>query len=428
MIEVNLYEDIYSPSISGEIVLQDSLGLISNYYLNGTEFIEISLQKTSENENVYNKNFRVYKISKRTTSESNNYEVYILNFCSEELLISEQFRLSKSAKGKEIYNIVIDILFNYLKTKKNLDWDITSGIYDFVLPNKKLFETINWLTTYAQTVDNSGDMLFYENGTGYNFKSLQSLYGKSPYQTYKYDPKNIGDSMNQKVTNALDFEVLDFFDTLSAIANGTFANKVITIDPLLRNYDTTTGIFNYADFVNSSNPMNGFGVTNNYKNRLKVEMYGTVPDTVVGVEMGALRMTSSNKEQKFSDYVAQSPDSVANDIRIEQYLPARVSQLALANYMRIKLSIAGDPSLVAGQTVNFNTYTIDPKTYSQGGNNVPRELDPFYSGKYLVSAVRHIIKNNSYITIVELCKESVSKSYPSFDSSDSNLTKYVNGA
>jgi hypothetical protein len=149
MMEVSLYEDIYSPSISGEIVLQDSLGLISNYYLNGTEFIEISLQKTSESQNVYNKNFRIYKISKRITSESNNYEVYILNFCSEELLISEQFRLSKSAKSTEIHNIVIDVLFNYLKTKKNLDWDVTSGIYDFVLPNKKLFETINWLTTYA---------------------------------------------------------------------------------------------------------------------------------------------------------------------------------------------------------------------------------------------------------------------------------------
>ena len=30
MVEVNLYEDVYSATISGEVVLQDALGLVSN--------------------------------------------------------------------------------------------------------------------------------------------------------------------------------------------------------------------------------------------------------------------------------------------------------------------------------------------------------------------------------------------------------------
>jgi hypothetical protein len=427
MLEIDLYEDLYSPTISGEIVVQDSLGLMANYLINGTEFIRIKLQKSSETQSI-NKSYRLYKISKRVVGESNNYEVYVLNFCSEEFLLSEQYRISKSATGKEIYKTVTDILTNYLKTKKPTDIDTTYGVYDFVLPNKKLFETINWLTTYAQFDAKSGaDMLFFENGTGYNFKSLQNLYNKNPYQTYKFDPKNVGDDMNQKVSNVLEFDVLDFFDTLGALSNGTFSNKVITIDPIKRKYDATTGVFNYADYVKSVTPMNGYGVTNNYTNRLGKTMYDTPPETLAGLEVGTLRLASSNADQKKTKYISQKPDSVANDIRIEKYLPNRVAQLALANYMRIKITIAGDPTLVAGQTVNFNMFKTDPKTYTQGGSNASRDLDPFYSGKYLVSAVRHIVKNNSYITVVELCKESISQSYPSFDSSNSLLQQFVNG-
>ena len=79
MVEFNIYEDIYSSSISGEIVLQDALGLISKYRLHGSEFIQIQLQKTSQDSSFHSRNYRVYKLSKRVTSDSNNYEVYVLS-------------------------------------------------------------------------------------------------------------------------------------------------------------------------------------------------------------------------------------------------------------------------------------------------------------------------------------------------------------
>ena len=429
MIELNLFEDIYSSTISGEVVLQDSLGLISAYLLNGTEFIQVQLQKTSEDKQFISRNYRVYKIGKRSTGDSNNYEVYVINFCSEEFLISEQYRISKSARGKEIYKTINDILTNYLKTKKTLYIDTTYGVYDFVLPNKKLFETINWLSTYAQPGMNiqGADMLFYENSTGYHFHSLQTLYQQKPYWSYKFDPKNILTKpgqidVDQQVTNASDFEILDFFDTLSAISNGTFSNKVITLDPLLRNYDTKSGVFNYNDYLSKSKSMNPYALTNNYQNRLKGTMYSTPPTTVAGLEMGALRMATTNSEQRKNSYVAQKPDSVPQDIMIEKYLPNRVAQLALSNYTRIKITLPGDPLLCAGQTVNFSTFGINPLQAT--GDNPIRPVDPLYSGKYLVTAVRHVVKNSGYISIVELAKESVGTAY---SGTNSNLQQYIDG-
>ena len=422
MIELDLFEDIFSPTISGEVVLQDSLGLMSKYLLNGTEFIQVQLQKTTDDAQWISRNYRIFKISKREISDTNLYEVYVINFCSEEFLLSEQYRISKSAKGKQIDFIINDILTNYLKTQKKVYLDATTGVYDFVLPNKKIFETINWLATYAQPTNGIGaDMLFYENSQGYHFHSLQTLYKvgqTSSYRNYKFDPKNILTKsgqidVNQQMTNATDFQMLDFFDTLSAISNGTFANKVITIDPLTRT--ANVGLFNYNNYTGQK--LNQYALTNNYQNRLGGTMYNPPPTTVSGLEMGTLRMASTNSEQKKNIYIAQKPDSVANDIFIEKYLPNRVAQLALANYMRIKITVPGDPLLMAGAIINFSTFGINPDASA-------RSMDPFYSGKYLVTAVRHVVKNSGYITVLELAKDSVSTSY---SGTNSSLSQYVKG-
>ena len=436
MVELDLFEDIYSSTISGEVVVSDAMGLISSFLLNGTEFIQVQLQKTSGDKQYISRNYRIYKISKRVASSSNAYENYVLNFCSEEFLLAEQYRISKSMKGMVISDIITNILNNYVKVgkgkTKQISVEPTLGVYDFILPNKKLFETINWLSTYALPIKNPGaDMLFFENGLGYNFSSLQTLYANPVYQTYRYDPINIentnpntkGVNIQQQVTNAMDFEILNLFDTLSAISNGTFANKVITIDPFTRT--SSGGTFNYDTYFGTSQNLNKKAITNNYKNRFGQPMYDPVPTTTPGLEIGSLRMSPSNTRQKKNVFIAQKPDSVANDIMVEEYMPNRAAQLALANYTRIKITVPGDPMLNAGRVVTFNSFAIDPKTFHQGGYNATRPLDPTYSGNYLITAVRHIVKNATYITVLELAKDSATTSYPAYNSS--SQSQYVNG-
>jgi hypothetical protein len=109
-------------------------------------------------------------------------------------------------------------------------------------------------------------------------------------------------------------------------------------------------------------------------------------------------------------------------------MPNRVGQLALANYTRIKITIPGDPNLTVGRAVNFSTYEIKPSTYTDTGSSPGRKPDPFYSGKYLVTAVRHIVSAKGYITIVEMCKDSVSIPYPPFDGASDAMKQLVNGS
>jgi hypothetical protein len=412
MLELNLFEDIFSPTISGEVIISDARGLISNFRLNGTEFIQVQLQKTTQDNFILSRNYRIYKISKISRGDNNDYENYSIQFCSEEFLLSEQYRISKAFPGTKISDIIDSILKNYLKVKKPVSIQQTTGLYDFVLPNKKIFETISWLSTYAQSASNNpgADMIFYENIDGYFFRSLQSLYEQAPYQNLKFDPKNITNNLNQKLTNATDFEVLNFFDTLNGVTNGTFANKVITIDTLTRTVNEVA--FDYGSYFANSKKLNGSAITNNYKNRHDKTMYEDVPKTIPGMQLGTLRLATSNQNQKKNPYIAQNTQAVAHDIMIEKYLPNRVAQLSLANYTRIKVTIPGDTSMTTGKTVNFNIFGVNPVTYSDKSTRTP---DPFYSGKYLVTAVRHIIKNSSYITIVEMSKESVGINYSNYN-------------
>jgi len=77
----------------------------------------------------------------------------------------------------------------------------------------------------------------------------------------------------------------------------------------------------------------------------------------------------------------------------------------LANYTVLKLVIPGDPGITAGAVINFELLSLKP-------TSTTKEADKFYSGKYLVSAVRHIINDSgSYTTILEIAKDSSDNAY-----------------
>jgi hypothetical protein len=76
----------------------------------------------------------------------------------------------------------------------------------------------------------------------------------------------------------------------------------------------------------------------------------------------------------------------------------------LANYTVLKIKIPGDSGITVGRTINFNLLTLKPTTETKG-------LDEFYSGKYLITAVRHIIQPTAFQTVLEIAKDSTPKAY-----------------
>jgi hypothetical protein len=410
LVELSYFEDIYSNSVSGQILISDAQGVIEKMGMHGNEYIRMAFGK-DENPNIrIDKIFRIYSISNRQKTTGFDTENYVIHFCSDELVLSEQYKISKSYNGKSVSQIVNDILLTYLKVPENKydakNIEQTKGVYSIIVPNLKPFEAINMISLYAQASKQIGaDMLFFENAKGYNFASLQSLFQKSPYFTYEYRPKNISmenydKNISQEVFNVLGYEILNSFNVIEAISSGTFANRLVTIDPLLRDYKTTD--FNYLKYHDKAKSLNKNPVVNNLKNRFGSALYET--------PQACFKLAGTNSGWEKVDYIKARPGSVTKDIFVETFFSQRKSQISLANYTRAKLYIAGDPNVTVGSTINFDLLSQDPAS-----TNDPKQLDPYYSGKYLVTAVRHIIQTAAYNTIIEVVKDSLPQAYLQVD-------------
>lgn len=407
LVEFSYYEDIYSFVTSGYITLVDAQGFIELMRLTGNEFIEVNFGKVKSGRNETDQRFRIYKSSARKPSGNMNSEVYTLFFCSEELLLSEQTKVRKSFKGNKISKIVNNILSDKLKvSSKRIDKiEETTGMYDFVIPNLKPFEAISWVSTYARPANYPGaDMLFFETKNGFNFRSIQSMFKDDIYATYKYEAKNIDDktqSFQEKTISILDYEITKPFDALNEISSGTLANRLISLDPLTRTAKTTD--FDYNKFKLQAKSLNSAGVQDTLQNRLGQKSNESYD--------GVFKLAFSNAGQQTNSYIKQQ-GGTAKDIFIETYVPNRTAQISLANYTTIKTTIPGDPGITAGRTINFNLLSLKPGS--------ERELDKFYSGKYLVTAVRHIIQTQGiYQTVLEIVKDSSATTYPSINNNSS---------
>ena len=426
MVELNYFEDIFSDSISGKIVISDSIGIIRNLAVDGTERLIIKFSD-GQNSAVISHQCRVFSITNRSFDIGNMFETYTINFCSEELLLSQKYRVCKSYAQETLSNIIEDVLGgSFLNTKKIINIDDTYGSYDITLPSKKVFETINWLTSFAQVSGTNGaDMLFFENSNGYNVKSLQKLYGGTPYKSsYTYDPKNLNttddDSFENETFTILKMEVLNTLDTLKGTSVGSFASRLITFDPMLRKKYIND--FNYKNYVQSAKTMNPEDITtiddtgktveaSDYTDRFGNAIYdlsnnaqqdGTDQTGTFGV--GPLKLMITNSNQQSQQVIQNNSQYVSNDFFIEKTSTFREAQISLLNYTRVKIIVPGNSDLYVGMLLNMDIYGMDASAFDSNSTN--RSQDTYLSGIYLITAIRHIINVNRYITVIELAKES----------------------
>jgi hypothetical protein len=416
IIELSIYEDLFSPTMTGHFTLNDSQGFIETFDISGFNFIKITFGKPGDSYKV-DKYFRVYKIGDRKQSTRGN-EIYSIYFCSEELFVSEQTKVVKSYKEKQINEIVSDILETYIQfpetsfvdkkyNSKNIEQ--TSGVYDFIVPNLKPFEAINWLATYAKSAEiiqnkAGADLLFFENNQGFNFKSIQSMMYEDSVGTYHYDPQSLPDQtrdLEYLKTRILAYKFVETFDTLKHVNSGSFANKLIALDPLLRT--STISEFKYDEYFINSISLNSYGLTSDYKNRFGK----TVSDTTDAV----VKVATSNAQQRNHPLIKNDPAAyatIAPNIDIETYVPYRTAQLALANYTKLEFNIPGDPKLKVGDVVEVLLPSL-----SNRAPNAPDSIeDPYYSGYYLIAGIRHMLDlRGTYVCVVEAIKDSVTKAH-----------------
>lgn len=422
MVELNIFEDVFSNTLYGNILINDGLSLIEKLPIIGEEYIRIRLQTPgwADDENIF-KTFRVYHISDRKIVRSDRTQQYVLHFVSSEAIIDTMFPISKTFSGP-VDSSVAYIFDTYLHMPRNLYGrsenqepseskettplyivDETRNSITFTSPRWSPMKCINWLAARSIPKESAGcNQLFFETNKAFVFGSIEQLIKKQIEQGiiaehYIYAPNNIrgttrDTNFNYKKQDIMkeyriveSFTIDNNFNALQNLQNGHYANRLYKFDVINKDYqwfdfDYIAQFSDYGHLETVTSREGGpFFTSNTIRNpEAHIMFYPTHP--------GLYTDTKEN----------------ANEI-IEQTIQNRASLLNDLDNYKITAIVPGRTDMEVGSVVRFDFPSVGPKDEM----TQPEEaIDKYLGGLYLITAIRHKITQNKHMMYMELIKDS----------------------
>ena len=183
---LNIYQDLDTPFLSGNLMFYDTVGAANRLPIIGNEFLEFKMRTPidgangDEEINATNHRFQVYE--KRSVKTAQNVQAIALFFTSIESIRNERLRVSKTLHGSygEMVNNLVKGDRELLNSKKELFIDPTLGNYSYTFPNVRPIDGIKMLKDMAEPANfRTPHYHFYENNRGFHFRTLESLYRES---------------------------------------------------------------------------------------------------------------------------------------------------------------------------------------------------------------------------------------------------------
>ena len=411
ILEINLFEDIYSNALKGSIICYDTNSLITKTQILGQDYLRLKIItpgfEDGDDEKCFDFTdnvFSVYKIGARNEASVNS-EVFELSFISPEALTNLRKRVSKSLIGSpsEIFETLMKSEFS-INTTKRLYIEESSGIRKYVVPNIHPFQFIqNLMEEAVSSSTQSPFYVFFENTRGYHFRTLQSLYNQETRAEFNIgDPGELQDAgskvkdIEKEYRTVIQDDSNNNSDMLKNIISGLLANKLRTID--IFNKEINTNTHNYFDDYKKFGRIEGGEKDKPIYNDAPIEDDGSrisdYPDTNIHLVPYQVNKDTGgdplhyNKETEDYTYASSTEkDSV-------QYIKGKMVELA--STLSRNLKVNGHTALSCGDTIQFSK----PE---KGGN-----IDELESGKYLITAARHIFStiNNKHEIVVTCNKDS----------------------
>jgi len=426
VVEMNIYESINKNSVSGTLVVVDSVNLIGNLPIQGTERLSFKLATpgTHEFDTIVDCSeetghpMHIYKLTNKKQLNEGTCS-YVLHFCSREFLRNLRTRVSEAFTGtidQMVYKILTDE--NYLDSKRTLFYQATRNQDKLVVPNMRPFKAIQMLSNRAladQTDSSSAGYHFYQTTKGFHFRSFESMcvdsrgLHREVKQEFNYMPMNTTpeltgvnphqngqpvDKILHDLTSVEQYTFINnFHDVALNQAAGTYAHRVITHN-----------IFNKSYKIDDYDYHRRFNQT---KHTDEGRGFNTaIVDTPVDFDnKNVSEYPESRVTVMPTTQYAHNEDTGAFGIDVGQdgiTEAARVSQKnSVLAGTKLKMTIKGQSNLQVGDVIQFNILSVENRKDSEG------KQDPHYSGRYIIENMRHRVTNNEYIQVIECAKDSV---------------------
>jgi len=244
---IDYYEDIFSPTITAQIVvfntgdtIEGKDGKLQSIYnglpLRGGERLSLKISPNSEDNAGLNfsENYKDYLYVSSITNvlTQQQKEAFTLNLVSRETITNETIRVPIKFPTSSTIDVSVEkILKDYLKTEKNMDIDKTSNAYGFIGNMRKPFNILVWLASKGVPEEGTAGFVFFQTQDGYHFKSLDTLINQEPKATYTYNEVALSSTERNNDLNILRYSTNKNQDLLEKLRLGAYSSYVATFDP-----------------------------------------------------------------------------------------------------------------------------------------------------------------------------------------------------
>lgn len=347
---------------------------------------EIKYSFTDESENGC-----LYVYSVYNKYNSGTKKTFTLGLCRLDAINDKFIKISKKFEKKS-EEIVEDVLKNYLKTKKKLNYEKSVNKLNFVSPLSSAYSLINWIldkcvSVVSQSKDSgkniSAGYMFYETYNSYNFFSVDGLCAKeslnslNPYRvTQNYQPGDDFDYTKDAFIIKEDFTILNSLDVFRDLEKGFFSNKIAFFDVAFQTYDEE--VLNVNDYYSKMTllgsqkrlPNTFTSIFENAKGiKTSFNPFDSRPSRLMTIPTNDFLYSKENVNIDYKKAIGQS-----------------IIRYGLLGRQVASCRVYGNLNLKVGEIINVELYK--PK------NSTDNYIDQTISGKYLIYTVSHLFNNS----------------------------------
>ena len=383
ILTIEIYEDIFSPFISLSIVLRESLDYLNSFPLIGEEYVTLHIDTPTLEKPIAGR-FYIYKVTDREYSKERE-TAYTLKCISEEYVTDVNTKLSKPVSGNISDSAQLLFGKDGLNTKKTVNIEKTSNVTKFVANFWTPSKCLSMLTTSAANINNSPTYLFFENRSGFNFRTIEELIKAPTHQQFIKDNYVRTVDANNSVRSVrdiaedykriTDLSVPVVTDYMKDVQTGRLKSRIISHDILTKKYT----VKDYSLKKDKRQP----ALLNEYTAYSKYAVSSPASSITV------MPKYYSN----FNNF---------SDVTNYKTIQKRISFFQNLEKFKINIQVPGRTDYTVGQVVDVSI----PKAaqITQDDNIVKDEM---LSGRYLVSAISHVIDKESHTCNMELIKNSI---------------------
>ena len=290
----SIYEDLFSPTVSCELIITDAEGLNTTFPIVGDEHVTIiyktrGVKTDKEQYTTRVRTFQVYKMAKvvESAERQQNYKLFGVD---DHFIMNEMIDLNTSYVGSNCVKAISDIFkSNFIKNvndefrpfiiypklfglETNDVLESTNSSF-YIAPGVTPFEAISYLKGEAEhkNLTNSSDYVFYQDYNGFHLTTLTELKNQNAKFNYTVkdmaaDADDVGAKVGQQSNNdevddmrtVLEFDIQKTFDSLHHLGLGTYGNRVAAIDILTKRFDEKS--FSYFNEYPTLNTMDVGGL------------------------------------------------------------------------------------------------------------------------------------------------------------------------